>query len=1135
MISSNLTWIDEHAPELKTKTLVTLSMEGCIPELKGDAREANTKGGLGIYFGDKLEGLHAIGMADRAFGCMPLYKKRMVQSISNGRQHIDYMDVYYEDQLIEHVMDDMGKSMQFDVWGWDQKNTANELQYHVDVYKIYRGGTCLYLFYCPEVFDILYSDDKTHQGHGREHRFLQETVFAKCVYELLKSMNLVPDILHLNEGHVAGAAAIIKGDEAFDKTSVVYTNHTVVPAGLERFSVDRLTGGDVARARYAMRFPWESHQRFWRKFAVQQNGRWFIDFSKGALEICDAANGVSNEHAYATQALFPAYGKRIESVLNGSGDAWIMDELLETKLKGIEPSKETLRRIGAEGKALSLAEVKKRTIGMTDKSGQIISKDGVALDPNLPTIWMVRRMIEYKSQLPILKDIVHAICANRDEEVDTLWGKMNGLQMQVVLGGITPEGSNEERWIEEFVGWMQRPDLRGRFVFVPNADTALLRMQAIGADICINCPLPKQEACGTSDQRSTRNGGINIATQSGGPPEYIEDGRSGMLVGPYESKEDFYTRAPKEILHKLKELSGMYYNHNDSQSLWLDMKLESYLASPKVTAVAMEQRYADIYVQALRTRRSSNQGINLRHHKTPNFGEFPDLMLKLREVARDFLYEDPELKGWTVIAGSPYFDQRQGGQLYNWGRDAMVALPGLCLESKRFDIFRDVMKNYLGFVKNGLLPNMIGDGSMPRYNSIDASLWLLWAMGKYLESTQDYTFLDTPVDRRFPKNEEDTVQGILEEIIDTYRNGIQFEDRWQEGSDTKCQTISIFMDSDCLVSAGNENTQLTWMDVKPKGDRPVTSRHGKAVEINALWYNALMVIGDIQKRKDCESTEYAQLAEKVKSSFKRFWNRQAGCLYDTIDGDPEQGRQIRPNQVFAVAFGLLDIDKSRAIMSKVRQELLTSIGLRTLSPHDSEYRVVHENEYSYHQGTVWPWLIGAFIESSIITYGKQRTLRILDNIGYFTVLSETLKKFGSVPEVFDGACDSVCKQINGKGCISQAWNVAESLRSLSQLLSEDDSPNEGQKLVRSKTIYEMVIRDYYDAENHVSGLAIASQELPFLAESGVEYVYLLGLMKHAGNPFDIMDPFDIDDLTLMSVLEVLWIWIISSPQLMHLA
>jgi glycosidase len=440
----------------------------------------------------------------------------------------------------------------------------------------------------------------------------------------------------------------------------------------------------------------------------------------------------------------------------------------------------------------------------------------------------------------------------------------------------------------------------------------------------------------------------------------------------------------------------------------------------------------------------------------------------------------------------------------------MVALPGLCLERERSDLFRDVMQSYLKFVKCGILPNVIGNGSMPRYNSIDASLWLIWAMGKYLERTQDHAFLDTMVKRRFHRNGTATVQNILEEIVDTYRKGIQFEDRWHEDGDEKCQTVCISMDSDCLISAGNENTQLTWMDVKPRGCGPVTSRHGKAVEINALWYNALKVMEDIQRRRDYGTREYAELAEKVKSAFVKFWNQKAGCLYDTIDGDPEQGKKIRPNQVFAVAFGLLDATKSRAVMVKVRQELLTPFGLRTLSPRDADYRAVHDDEYSYHQGTVWPWLIGAFIEGSIVAYGKRRTLRILNGVSYFAALSETLEASGSIPEVFDGGCDSVCAHGSGKGCKSQAWNVGESLRGLSLLLSEDDLPDKERVVMGNKIVYEMVVRDHCDAENHAPGLSVALHELPFLAESGVEYIYLLGLMRHAGNPFDIVDPFDID-------------------------
>jgi glucan phosphorylase len=804
MIRANVTWIDEHIPELKGKILVTLSMEGCIPEMKGDAREANVKGGLGIYFGDKLEGLKAIGM-HRAFGCMPLYKKRLVQSIRNGSQHIEYRDVSYEDQSIELVTDDWMNPMQFNVWGWDVRNTSQERQYEVAIYSIYRGGTLLYLFYCPEVFDVLYPDDRTHHGYGREQRFLQETIFAECVYELLKSIHVVPDILHLNEGHVADAAAIIKGDKAFDKTTVVYTNHTVVQAGLERFCVNRLTGGDIGRARYAMRFLQPSYQNFWRKFSVQQDGRWFIDFSKGALEMCDVANGVSNEHADATQTLFPAYDRSVEAVLNGSGDTWIMDELLEAEFNGTALNKETLLRVAAEGKAMAFTEVKKRTADMTDKSGHIISKDGIALNPDLPTIWMVRRMVKYKSQLPVLKDIIQVICANRDDEIDTPCGRMNGLQMQVVVGGIAPEGSSEEGWIEEFVRWMQRPELRGRFVFVPNADTIILKMQAIGADICINCPLPGQEACGTSDQRSARNGGINIATQSGGPFEYIEDGRSGMLVGPYQSDIDFYDRAPKDILVKLKHLSDMYYNQNNGHNMWLEMKLESYLASSKVMAASMEQRYADLYAQALHIRKSIFHSISQERYKTVYIKELPEHVFQLHEAERDFLYRNSPLKNYTVIACPPYFDQRQWSQLYKWGRDTMVSLPGLCIERERFDdLFTDIMKSYFKFVKNDIDPNLVGDGSpcttpvqgsMPGYNSINASLLLFRAISMYLESTKDSDFPDPMADRMFLHKQTIILQFILKEIIDTCRKGIKLEDRWQEDNDEDCQTICTSMDT----------------------------------------------------------------------------------------------------------------------------------------------------------------------------------------------------------------------------------------------------------------------------------------------------------------------------------------------------
>ncbi len=725
---SKITWIDEYLPDLSNKTLVTLSMEGCIPELKGDVREANVKGGLGIYFGDKLEGLKAIGMK-RAFGCMPLYKKRIVQAIRNGRQHLEYREVSYMEQPIEQVTDIWGLPLQFEVWGWEITNTSREKQYNIEVYSIYRGGTLLYLFYCPEVFDVLYPDDKTHYGFGREHRFLQETIFAECVYTLLKTIDVVPDILHLNEGHVADAAAIIKGDKAFEKTSVVYTNHTVVPAGLERYYINRLTSGDIGRARYAMRFLQPNYEDFWHKFSAQHDGQWLIDFSKGALEICDVANGVSNEHAYATQSLFPAYNRRVEGILNGSGDTWIMDGLLEQKVRETTIDNETLIRAAQEGKTLAFAEIQKRTAGMTDKYGHIISENGISLSPDLPTIWMVRRMVRYKSQLPLLKDIIHAICANKDEEVDTPYGKMKGLQMQVVVGGIAPDGSWEEGWVEEFISWMQRPELRGRFVYVPNADTILLKMQAVGADICINCPLPEQEACGTSDQRTALNGGINIATRSGGPLEYIEDGVSGMLVGPYQSEGDFYYRAPKDILEKLRQLSEMYYNQNNGDNRWLDMKLESYLASSKVTAAAMEQRYADLYAQALHVRKKSLSAIAQEQCKTIYVNESPELVLQLQEAASILHDRDAILKNWN--SGSSI------------------------LKNKQFD----------------------------------GSFLLFCLIDKYLELIKNDDYLEKIISQISSDKQISIVQFMLKEIMGTYLERTMLKDRWQEDKKEESRTV----------------------------------------------------------------------------------------------------------------------------------------------------------------------------------------------------------------------------------------------------------------------------------------------------------------------------------------------------------
>ena len=614
MTSNSAMWIDRNVPSLKEKLVVTVSMEGYIPELHGDAREANTKGGLGVYFGDKLEGLAGIGI-HRAFGCMPLYHKRLAQEIRNGRQAVAYREVSYDDQPVAPLQDADGTPVCLEVWGFDTQNPSREVRYEAKVFSVNRGGTTLYLFHCPEVFDILYPDQATHRN-GRRHRFLQETVFAQCVTRLFKALQVVPDAMLINEGHVAVAAAITRGDPTYEKTAIIYTNHTVVPAGLEVFDVSDLAGDDVGRARYIMRFPPHSWQWLWQKFIVESDGKILIDFSKGALEICSAANAVSAEHARVTQALFPGLRRNIVPILNGSGDTWVMESLLDLERRGVTPTADQLVALGREGKREAFEAIRLRTMAMTDAEGRHLCPAGVRLDPDKPTLWLARRMVEYKSQYPMLKDIVHVICADRDDWVNTQWGYMKGLGMQVVVSGITPQGAYEEEWIRRFVAWMQRPDLEGRFVYVPGCDTHILRMQAIGADVCLNCPQPNKEACGTSDQRTARNGGLNIAVYSGGPPEYLEDHKSGMLIGPYINNKDFFEFAPRDILDKLATLSDLYHAGLAGDTRWAHMKLESYLASRKVTAMAMEQRYAYVYEQAIaeRTRnlqQEQEQGVKI--------------------------------------------------------------------------------------------------------------------------------------------------------------------------------------------------------------------------------------------------------------------------------------------------------------------------------------------------------------------------------------------------------------------------------------------------------------------------------------------------------------------------------------------
>lgn len=354
--------------------------------------------------------------------------------------------------------------------------------------------------------------------------------------------------------------------------------------------------------------------------------------------------------------------------------------------------------------------------------------------------------------------------------------------------------------------------------------------------------------------------------------------------------------------------------------------------------------------------------------------------------------------GRTVIAGYHWFS--------DWGRDTMIALPGLTLATNRPEIAKSILVEFSRHISEGMLPNRFPDvGETPEYNTVDATLWYFEAVRAYAEATGDDELV------------RDALYDKLVGIIDWHFRGTRY---------------GIRVDTDGLLCAGEPGVQLTWMDAKV-GDWVVTPRTGKPVEIQALWYNALQVMADLAGRfsdKDGQ-TKYRAAARTALDSFNgQFWNAAEDCLFDVVDGDQRDG-SIRPNQIFAVSLRhtMLDAERARMVVDKVESELLTPYGLRSLSPADPNYAPIYigspfERDGSYHQGTVWSWLIGPFVEAYLKTRkpGEAADERIGEILTAFrTHLSEAMA--GQVSEIFDAAAPHA-----PRGAAAQAWSVAELLR-----------------------------------------------------------------------------------------------------------
>jgi predicted glycogen debranching enzyme len=352
----------------------------------------------------------------------------------------------------------------------------------------------------------------------------------------------------------------------------------------------------------------------------------------------------------------------------------------------------------------------------------------------------------------------------------------------------------------------------------------------------------------------------------------------------------------------------------------------------------------------------------------------------------------------TLIAGYHWFS--------DWGRDTMIALPGLTLPTGKYAVARSILRTFAKHVDRGMLPNRFPDaGETPEYNTVDATLWFFEAARAYLAYTGDLDFVGAEL---YP---------VFADIISWHARGTRY---------------GIKVDASGLLASGEPGVQLTWMDAKV-GDWVVTPRRGKPVEIQALWYNALCIMEDLARRLGDEANQkrYRGLATVAGWSFNRlFWNEKDNCLYDVVNGGPPDA-SIRPNQIFAVSLphSMLSAERAKAVVEKVREHLLTPYGLRSLAPSDPQYRGRYtggpvERDGAYHQGTVWPWLLGPFLTAYVKVNGGSEAARA-QATEWLAPLQDHLSDggLGHLSEIFDGdAPQRPC------GCIAQAWSVAEVFR-----------------------------------------------------------------------------------------------------------
>ena len=483
----------------------------------------------------------------------------------------------------------------------------------------------------------------------------------------------------------------------------------------------------------------------------------------------------------------------------------------------------------------------------------------------------------------------------------------------------------------------------------------------------------------------------------------------------YASEGSYYDRSCKPVSmatpNYLIEENQVYPVDNRTGFLGVDNHITPYDVVVTLAPYEKKRFYVKCTVEEL----DNKDGFVIAKEYRQRIIDLMDLVPYDDRLARrlawgaDAFIVDRESTGLkTILAGYPWFA--------DWGRDTMIALQGLTLATRRFDDARSILESFSRYVDKGMIPNVFPGNAKeePMYNTIDASLWYFYSVDRYLEYTgeeSDYTFI---YEKIYP---------YLKEIIHAYKNGTRF---------------GIRMDSDYLIEGGSDLDQLTWMDVRV-GDLVVTPRHGKAVEINALWYNALKVMEKLSVNYGEDGDEYCALASNVKTAFvDKFWNSSANCLYDVIEkrnGEEVADGKIRPNQIWAISlpYTMLDSEKEKSVVQRVYHDLYTPYGIRSLSSKDVDYKSHYigkliNRDLAYHMGTSWGYISGAFISAycKVNNHSKEAVLKAKEMCDYFEDHMEDGCLSG-IAEIFDG--DFTC---TSRGCYTQAWSVGEVLRAYTE-------------------------------------------------------------------------------------------------------